>query len=58
MPTARIGLPAPPHPLPHAGMFSMGRSPIWDSLTQLTKALIATAVDTCCRTTGEVGLSG
>ena len=57
VPTARIGLPAPPHPLPHAGMFSMGEVHL-DSLTQLTKALIATAVDTCCRTTGEVGLSG
>jgi len=57
VPTARIGLPPPPQPLPHSGMFSMGEVHV-DSLTKLTGALIATAVDTCCRTTAEVGLNG
>ena len=55
VPTARIGLPQPPQPLAHAGMFSMGEVHV-DSLTRLTKALIAAAVDTCGRQTSEVGL--
>ena len=57
VPTARIGLPQPPQPLAHAGMFSMGEVHV-DSLTKLTKALITAAVDTCCRSTGDVGLDG
>ena len=57
VPTARIGLPQPPEPLAHAGMFSMGEVHV-DSLTRLTKALITAAVDTCGRSTGDVGLEG
>ena len=57
VPPARIGLPPPPQSLPHSGMFSMGEVHV-DSLTKLTGALITTAVDTCCRTTAEVGLDG
>ena len=55
VPTARVGLPPPPVALPHAGMFSMGEVHV-DSLVRLTGALIATAVDTCCRRADEVGL--
>ena len=55
VPTARVGLPPPPVALPHAGMFSMGEVHV-DSLVRLTGALIATAVDTCCRSADEVGL--
>ena len=55
VPTARIGLPAPPERPRFAGKFSMGEVHR-ESLEKLTRALIYTAVDTCCRTPQEVGL--
>ena len=55
VPTARVGMPAPPEPGKWAGMFSMGEAHV-DSLTQLTRILIHAAVDTCARTRDDVGL--
>ena len=55
VPTARFGMPPPPHPLPHSGMFSMGEVHV-DSLMALSRGLITATVDTCARPLEDVGL--
>ena len=55
VPTARLGMPPPPEPLPHSGMFSMGEAHV-DSLMALSRGLIVATVDTCARPLEEVGL--
>ena len=56
IPTARIGMPAPPERGKWAGMFSMGEAHV-QSLMQLTRILIHATVDTCGRTRDDVGLT-
>ncbi len=55
VPTARFGMPPPPRPLPHSGMFSMGEAHV-DSLMALSRGLITATVDTCARPLEDVGL--
>lgn len=54
VPTARIGIP-PGAPLDRfKNVFSMGAVSV-DALVALTRMLVTIAIDTCTRTTGEVG---
>ena len=55
IPTARIGMPRPPHPGPFAGLFSMGVVHP-ESMYKLIRLLIYIAVDTCTRSRQALGL--
>jgi acetylornithine deacetylase/succinyl-diaminopimelate desuccinylase-like protein len=55
IPTARIGMPRPPHAGPFAGQFSMGVVHL-ESLQKLVQLLIYVIIDTCTRPRGELGL--
>lgn len=56
IPTARIGMAALGAGAPFAGLFSMGVVSV-PAMVQLTRALIAIAIDTCTRTRSEIALA-